>query len=256
MAETFLNLSNELLRELNEVSLTSTTFSAAIGVQAHVKDAVNRAYLDIVNEEPQWPFLATGLSGATDPMYGNVYVETVAGTRFYLLKSSSSSLTTDYSYIDWNNFLLTTVGVSGESAPHTIRNLRFTTTEEWKDYFRISQNKDDSDSQNYGVPSRVIKSPDNRKFGLSPIPDQVYRIWFYAYDLPTELSAHGDQIVFPNIYKPVLLARARYYVHQFKENPQASAFALDDYRRGLKLMKLHLLEPTPGYFKDDRIRFV
>tara|TARA_R110002124_G_scaffold91193_8_gene232273 strand:- start:6312 stop:7082 length:771 start_codon:yes stop_codon:yes gene_type:complete len=256
MAETFLNLSNELLRELNEVSLTSTTFSSAIGVQAHVKDSVNRAYLDIVNEEPQWPFLATGLSGATDPMYGNVYVETVAGTRWYLLKSDSSSLTTDYSYIDWDNFLLTTVGVSGESAPHTIRNLRFTTTEEWKDYFRISQNKDDSDSQNYGVPSRVIKSPDNRKFGLSPIPDQVYRIWFYAYDLPTELSAHGDQIVFPNIYKPVLLARARYYVHQFKENPQASAFALDDYRRGLKLMKLHLLEPTPGYFKDDRIRFV
>jgi len=256
MSETFLNLSNELLRELNEVSLTSATFSSAIGVQAHVKDSVNRAYLDIVNEEPQWPFLATGLSGATDPMYGNVYVETVAGTRWYLLKSDSSSLTTDYSYIDWNNFLLTTVGVSGESAPHTIRNLRFTTTEEWKDYFRISQNKDDSDSQNYGVPSRVIKSPDNRKFGLSPIPDQVYRIWFYAYDLPTELSAHGDQIVFPNIYKPVLLARARYYVHQFKENPQASAFALDDYRRGLKLMKLHLLEPTPGYFKDDRIRFV
>lgn len=157
MAETFLNLSNELLRELNEVSLTSTTFSSAIGVQAHVKDSVNRAYLDIVNEEPQWPFLATGLSGATDPMYGNVYVETVAGTRWYLLKSDSSSLTTDYSYIDWDNFLLTTVGVSGESAPHTIRNLRFTTTEEWKDYFRISQNKDDSDSQNYGVPSRVIK---------------------------------------------------------------------------------------------------
>jgi len=256
MAETFLNLSNELLRELNEVSLSSSTFSSAIGVQAHVKDAVNRAYLDIVNEEPQWPFLATGLSGATDPMYGNVYVETVAGTRWYLLKTSSSSLTTDYGYIDWGNFLLTTVGVSGESAPHTIRNLRFTTTEEWKDFFRISQNKDDSDTQNYGVPSRVIKSPDNRKFGLSPIPDKVYRIWFYAYDLPTELSAHGDQIVFPNIYKPVLLARARYYVHQFKENPQASAFALEDYRRGLKLMKLHLLEPTPGYFKDDRIRFV
>jgi len=256
MAETFLNLSNELLRELNEVSLSSSTFSSAIGVQAHVKDAVNRAYLDIVNEEPQWPFLATGLSGATDPMYGNVYVETVAGTRWYLLKTSSSSLTTDYGYIDWGNFLLTTVGVSGESAPHTIRNLRFTTTEEWKDFFRISQNKDDSETQNYGVPSRVIKSPDNRKFGLSPIPDKVYRIWFYAYDLPTELSAHGDQIVFPNIYKPVLLARARYYVHQFKENPQASAFALEDYRRGLKLMKLHLLEPTPGYFKDDRIRFV
>ena len=256
MAATYLILANELLREINEVSLTSANFSAAIGIQAHIKDSINRAYLDIVNEEPQWPFLATALSGATDPMYGNVYVETVAGTRWYNLKSSSSSLTTDYGAIDWDNFLLTTVGVSGETAPYTVRNLRFTTTEEWKDYFRVSQNKDDADTQNYGVPSRVIKSPDLRKFGLSPIPDQVYRIWFFAYDLPTELSAHGDQIVFPNIYKPVLLARARYYIHQFKENPQASAFAAEDYKRGLRLMKLNLMESTPGYFKDDRIRFV
>ena len=125
-----------------------------------------------------------------------------------------------------------------------------------KDYFRISQNQDDADTQNYGVPDRVIKSPDNRKFGLSPIPDKVYRIWFYAYNLPTELSAHGDQLVFPNTYKTVLLARARYYVHQFKENPQAAAFALEDYKRGLRLMKLNLTESAPGYFKDDRIRFL
>ena len=110
--------------------------------------------------------------------------------------------------------------------------------------------------QNFGVPDRVIKSPDNRKFGLSPIPDKVYRIFFYAYNLPTELSAHSDQLVFPNTYKPVLLARARYYVHQFKENNQAAAFALEDYKRGLRLMKLNLTEQAPGYFKDDRIRFL
>ena len=196
MAEPYLNLCNDLLRELNEVTLSSSTFSSAIGVQAHVKDSINRAYLDIVNEEPQWPFLATALSGATDPMYGNVYVETVAGTRWYLLKSDSSSITTDYGSIDYDNFLLTTVGVSGESAPFTIRNLRFTTTEEWKDYFRISQNQDDADSQNYGVPDRVIKRPDNRKFGLSPIPDKVYRIWFYAYNLPTKLSSPITRLSF------------------------------------------------------------
>jgi hypothetical protein len=189
-------------------------------------------------------------------MYGNTYVETVAGTRWYELKPSSSSMTTDYGYIDWDNFLLTTVDVSGETAPHTIRNLKYTTTEEWKDFFRVSQNKDASDTQQYGVPSRVIRSPDSRKFGLSAIPDKVYRIWFYAYDLPTELDAYGDAIVFADTYKPVLLARARYYMHQFKENSQAAAFALEDYKRGLKLMRLHLMEPAPGYFKDDRMRFV
>jgi hypothetical protein len=50
---------------------------------------------------------------------------------------------------------------------------------------------------NYGVPDSVIKSPDNRKFGLSNIPDKVYRVWFYAYALPTELSDFGDETVFP-----------------------------------------------------------
>jgi len=109
---------------------------------------------------------------------------------------------------------------------------------------------------NWGEPRRVFKSPDNRKFGLSPIPDDTYRVWFYAYNLPTELSLYSDQTVIPNIYKPVLLARARYFIHQFKENSQAAAFALEDYRRGLRLMKSNLMEPAPDYMKDDRVRFV
>lgn len=252
---TYLDLTNNLLRELNEVPLTSANFGSAIGVQQHVKDCVNRSYLDIVNEETQWPFLAVSESG-TDEMYGNTYVESVAGTRWYELKPASSSLLTDYSYVDWNNFLLTTVGVAGEAAPYTVKNLKYTTTEEWKDYYRINENKDLEDTKNYGVPKRIIKSPDNRKFGLSPIPDKVYRIWFYAYSLPTELSGYSDSTVFPDLYNPVLLARARYYIHQFKENNQAAAFALEDYKRGLKLMKLNLMEPAPDYFKDDRVRFV
>ena len=182
---TYLDLANELLREMNEVELTSSTFSSVVGIQQHVKDAINRAYLDIVNEEPQWPFLATSLSGTTDPMYGNVFVETVAGQRWYTLKTGSSSMTTDYGYIDWDNFYLTTVGVSGEAAPYTSRNLRFTTTEAWKDYRRIPENLDDADTQQYGIPDRVIKSPDNRKFGLSSIPDKVYPVSYTHLTLPT-----------------------------------------------------------------------
>ena len=252
---TYLNLTNELLREFNEVVLTSSDFSSAIGIQQHAKDAINRAYLDIVNEEPSWPFLATAESGATDPMYGNVYIETTANTRWYELKPASSSITTDYGYVDWSNFLVTTVGVSGESAPFTAANLRFITTEEWKDYYRLSENKDDAGDANGGEPKRVIRSPDARKFGLSPIPDKVYRIWFYAYDLPTELDAHGDTIVFPDVYKPILLARARYFLCQFKENMQAAAFALEYYKKGIKYMRSALMTPTPYYMKDDRVGF-
>jgi hypothetical protein len=256
MATNYLQLTNELLREMNEVPLTTSNFSSAIGVQAHAKDCINRAYLDIVLEEPQWPFLSVGDSGTTDPMYGNTYVETVANTRWYELKPASSSILDDYGSVDWDNFYLTTVGVAGESAPYTAKNLRFTTIEEWKDYFRASENADDAEDANGGEPKRVIRSPDGRLFGLSPIPDKVYRVWFYAYNQPTQLSAYSDEIVFPDVYKTVLLARARYFVHQFKEAVQPAALANEEYRRGLRLMKSNLMVPEPFYIKDDRMRFV
>ena len=253
MATTYLQLTNELLRETNEVVLTSGNFSGAIGIQQFAKDCVNRAYNDIVSAEPRWSFLATGESGATDPFYGNVYVETVAGQRWYELKASSYSITTDYGAVDWNDFYLTTIGVSGASSPYTSKNLSFMTLEEWKDHFRSSENQDDADTQNYGEPRFVIRSPDARKFGVSPIPDKVYRVWFYAWDLPTALSSHGDTIVFPDMYTPVLMARARYYMYQFKDNPQASSFALDDYKKGLRLMRSNLADPTPKYMSTDMI---
>mgnify|MGYP003109073961 FL=1 len=256
MAKSYLTLTNELLRELNEVILTSSNFSSAIGIQAHAKDCINRAYLDMVTEEPKWPFLATGESGATDPMYGNVSVDTVAGTRWYELKAASSDATGDYGAIEWDNFYITTVGVSGESAPYVSQNLSFFTAETWKDFRRTRENSDDADAQNHGQPNAVIRSPDGRNFGLSPIPDKVYKVWFFAYDLPTELSAHGDTIVFPDLYSTTLMAKARYFIHQFKENPQAAAFALDDYKKGLRSMRENLLGPSTAYFKDDRMVFV
>ena len=256
MATTYLQATNELLREINEIVLTSSNFANAIGIQQHAKDCINRAYNDIVTSEPRWSFLSTGESGSTDPFYGNVNVETVAGTRWYELKESSSSLVNDYGAVDWNDFYLTTIGVSGASTPYTSRNLRYVTLEDWKDFRRESENIDDTDSQNWGEPNVVFRSPDGRKFGLSPIPKKVYRVWFFAYDLPTALSAHGDTVVFPDVYVPVLIARARYYMHQFKENMQAAAFALDDYKKGLRQMKSNMLSPAPKYITDDRVRVV
>ena len=234
MSTSYLDLTNELLRELNEVTLTSGNFTTAIGVQQHVKDSLNRAYFDIINEEPQWPFLSAAESGDVDPMYGNTYVETVAGTRFYELKPASDNITTDYGSIDWDNFYITTVGVNGETAPYTGNNLSFMTTETWKTFRR----------------------PDSRKFGLSPIPDKVYKVWFYAWVLPTKLAAYSDTLVFPEMYSSVLLARARYYIWQFKDNPQAAAFAMEDYKKGLRSMRSNLIESAPTIIQDDRVRFV
>jgi len=255
MATTYLDLTNEVLRELNEIPLTSANFANATGFQKFVKDTVNKSIFDIANEEPQLPFFSAGVSGSTDPFYGNVTVATVAGQRFYTLKADSSSITTDYASIDWDDFYVTTINVSGETAPYVSKGLRFLTLDDWKRYYRDSENEDDANSQTYGEPKFVIKSPDSRKFGLSPIPDKVYNIHFYAFVRPTALSAYDDTMVLPEQYSNIVTARMRYYVWQFKESPQQAAFALDDYKKGMKYMKSNLMNPAPKYMTDDRRYF-
>ena len=43
MATTYLDITNEVLRELNEVVLTSGNFSSATGIQKFVKDSINKS---------------------------------------------------------------------------------------------------------------------------------------------------------------------------------------------------------------------
>jgi hypothetical protein len=210
---------------------------------------------DVANAEPQLPFFSAGVSGSIDPFYGNVTVATVAGQRWYTLKASSSSITSDYAAVDWDDFYITTINVSGESAPFTSTGLKYLTLTDWKRYYRDAENADDANTQSYGEPKYVYKSPDHRKFGLSPIPDKVYNVHFYAFEKPTALSAYNDTIPMPEQYSNVLTARTRYYVHQFKENIQQAAMALDDYRKALRHMKSNLINPQPKYMTDDRRYF-
>ena len=47
MATTYLILSNRVLRELNEVEMTSSNFSSSRGIQTATKDFINKAVHDI-----------------------------------------------------------------------------------------------------------------------------------------------------------------------------------------------------------------
>ncbi len=59
MATTYLTLANRILRELNEVEMTSTTFSSSRGIQTAVKDFINKSIHDIYNEGAELPLLHT-----------------------------------------------------------------------------------------------------------------------------------------------------------------------------------------------------
>ena len=57
MATTYLVLSNRILRELNEVEMTSANFASSRGIQTAVKDFINKAVHDIYNEGAELPLL-------------------------------------------------------------------------------------------------------------------------------------------------------------------------------------------------------
>lgn len=84
----YLTLVNRVLNELNEIELTSSTFSSSRGVQTMVKNVVNKAINDVYNSEIEWPFL---IQSKTDTL--------AAGTQEYTLPS-------DYRKVDWDSFML------------------------------------------------------------------------------------------------------------------------------------------------------
>jgi hypothetical protein len=250
---TYLDLCNTILRELNEVELTSSTFTNALGIQKFIKDTINRAYFDICNAEDKWNFLSVG-----DPLndyYGNAVIETAAGTRWYDLQSAQTILN-QYSFIDYDNIVITEEGVSGKSAPFEIFKLQPLSLSNWQRLYGVQEAKDKSDTQSYGIPRRVIRAPANDKIGFSPIPDGVYKVYFYAYAQPTELTASTDTVVFPKQYTSVLLARARYYVHQFKDNMSQAQLSEVEFQKGLRTMREQLLEPFPVVMDDRRSVYV
>jgi len=250
---TYLDLTNTIIRELNEVELTTVTFTAATGIQKYIKDAINRAYFDICTAEDKWSFLSAG--DPSNNYYGNTSVETAAGTRWYDLRSSQT-IANEYSFVDWENIIVTEEGVTGKTAPFEIHRLQPLSINNWQRLYGIEESRDKSSSQTYGIPKRVIRVPENNKLGLSPIPDGVYKIYFYAYSQPTELSAHGDTVVFPKQYTSVLLAKTRYYVHQFKDNMSQAQLAEVEYQKGLRSMREQLLEPFPETMDDRRSVYV
>ena len=53
---TFLSMTNEVLRRINEVPVAESDFSTTRNIQGLAKDAVNNAIRHILQSAQQWPF--------------------------------------------------------------------------------------------------------------------------------------------------------------------------------------------------------
>ena len=97
MATTYLTLVNNVLNELNEPELTSSTFSSSRGIQTAVKKFVLKSMHEVYSALSEIPDL-----------YKSTYQVTNAGQRTYALPSSASPQSGDLAYrkVDWDTFRL------------------------------------------------------------------------------------------------------------------------------------------------------
>ena len=219
MASSYLTLINNVLRDLNEVELTSSTFSSSRGIQTAVKDYVNRAIDDIINADTEWPFTVTAKSFTT-----------TAGTRLY---TRSALSTTDTKTVDFDTFTFL------EAADKKETTLEYITYSEYLDNYHERDTDPTGDSR--AIPVYVYQDPQDN-IGLSPVPDKsTYTVKYYYYATHTALSGETDTSIIPTRFETVITERAKYYAFTLRGEVQNAQLAQAQFDKSIKRMRVELI---------------
>lgn len=220
---TYVTLVNELLRRLNEVTLDTAGdgFGSARNVQALAKDSVNNSIREILQYNQEWPFT---LTTQTETM--------VAGTGTY-------SFPSDLNKPDWDSFYLKRLS-SVENQPKKLRIVSYT------DYLRNYRPSEDIGGEDARTVPAVVYQTQERKFGVSPIPDNTYEIEYKYWSYPSELTLFDDVAIIPERFKHVVIDGAMMYMMRFRSNEQQGEIHRQKFIKGIEDMRGLLLD-SPQY---------
>lgn len=229
MASTFLSLTNQVLRRLNEVEIAQADFGNARGVQALAKDSVRNAIAKINQTEFEWPFNAAEHTqqltpGQTEYSWPNFH-KIADFNSFQIQKDTSQSV--DY------------------------KTLRFIERDVWYknhrdlDYSAGSAGRD--------VPDFVFPSHGNG-YGVTPSPDKAYTIRFRYFLNGADLQNAGDDVRIPETFDATIVEGALYYMYMFRDNSEAAGIAANIFEQGVKEMRTLLINKYER-ITDTRISF-
>jgi hypothetical protein len=190
MAYTYLDITNEVLARMNEVSLTSSGFSSARGFQVQCKNAVNDSINFINHREFNWPFNHTTGSETL-----------VAGTSRYSIPATAKT-------VDYETFRLvkdSTLGSNGGGLAVL----------DYKEYVDRYIDQEDDTTVQGGVPRYIVRTPDNN-YLLYPYPNKAYTLKYEYYNNTTPLSAATDVPNLPELYRAVIADGATAYAYQYR----------------------------------------
>lgn len=215
---TYITLVNELLRRLNEVPLDSSGqgFTTTRNVQALAKDAINNSIRLILQDGQEWPFLKT------------TYTQTLtSGVRTY-------NFPTNLSTVDWDSFYLkkdTTI----DNSPKALNVISY------NDYVKNYRVKDDSTGTGIGAPELIYQTQTS-SFGVTPIPNNAYKIEYVYFSFPSDLTNYADETVIPDRFKHVIIDGAMMFVMRFRSNEQSAGVHQQNFTNGIKAMRRLLLD--------------
>lgn len=214
---TYLDLTNELLRRLNEVVIIEEDFAAARNIQALAKDAINASIREILHAAQEWPFTL------------NTYTETlVAGTNQYSFPADTSS-------VDWDSFYLKIL-VAANNSP---AKLNLLTYDEYLSRYRPDE--DTSGSGGYAPPAYVYQTQE-LKFGITPIPDAAYEVEYKYWSFPADLTLHSDTTIIPDRFRNVIIDGAMAYMMFFRSNEQSAVVHREKFDQGIRMMRRILMD--------------
>ena len=217
---TYVALTNELLRRLNEVTLDTAGdgFDTVRNVQALAKDAINSSVRLILQDGQEWPFLKT------------TYTQKLTiGTRQY-------SFPSDYSSVDWDTFYLKKLASEGNSP----MNLKAMSFEEYTQDVRASDDGGDQVNGD-GPPIRVYQTL-GESFGVTPIPNAAYEVEYVYWSYPSDMTVYDDICIIPDRFKHVVIDGAMMFMMRFRSNEQSAAMHQNNFEDGIKSMRRVLMD--------------
>lgn len=214
MSASILELTNRVLRRINEVELTIDTYNSARGIHAFAKDAVLDTIQKMNKEFYQWPFDAAQHTMLLSP-----------GVSEYAWPDK-------FRTCDWQSFQLI-----GNLDLYNVesRQLFHIDREVWYDHER----RIDEDTPPFfgrGRPTAVFEAH-GLGFGVTPSPDKPYQINFRYWTHPTSPSLPADTTNIPQDYEYVIIDGAMFHMKVFKEDLDGAQLYDAKYKEGIKSMK-------------------
>ena len=229
MALTFIDLCNTTLRRLNEVEISEAGFSTTRGIQSLVKDAVRNSINNINQAHFEWPFNAA------------------QETATLSIGSTEYSFPSTFKSIDWNSFQIIPDGTHET----TNTRLKYIDRDEWYSKYRDAD--DNAATSGISKPAYAFNAH-GFGFGISPAPDQEYRIQFRYFKNETALEAHGDLTTIPDNFKYVIIDGAIYHMYMFKDNTEQAQLSFQVFDQGIGRLRTIYINHSDS-IRDTRIKF-